>query len=132
MNAMISFRFSRNFLARSAIAILLSLPAGAFAQTTTPSAESSVRSYFSDIPVMIAIANCESGFREFNSDGSVLHGGTDDSMTGIFQIDPSIHASKALSMGFDLNTVDGNMGYARYLYGAEGTTPWISSFPCWG
>lgn len=104
----------------------------AFAQSDpNASVAAAVSSYFSDIPVMIAIAKCESGPRQFAIGGTPLYAGTGDRMVGIFQIDSSIHTAPALALGFDITTVIGNMGYARYLYGAEGTAPWISSFPCW-
>jgi peptidoglycan hydrolase-like protein with peptidoglycan-binding domain len=81
---------------------------------------------------MISIASCESGFRQFEGNGSPLYGGTDNEMIGVFQLDEPIHYSTALALGFDITTLAGNMGYARYLYGEDGTDPWISSFPCWG
>jgi peptidoglycan hydrolase-like protein with peptidoglycan-binding domain len=89
-----------------------------------------VKSYFADIPVMIAIATCESGPRQFAANGSPLLGGN-GVMVGVFQIDETIHTGIAASLGFDINTLTGNLGYARYLYGEDGTEPWISSFPCW-
>ncbi len=91
--------------------------------------EKMVRSYFADVPIMFPIAKCESGFRQFRSDGRVLYGGT-GSMIGIFQIS-SGHTSKATSLGFDIQTIDGNLGYARYLYNKQSTDPWISSIDCW-
>ena len=105
--------------------------------TTTPPVinsnvgiEAQVRTYFANTPVMVAIASCESSFREFNSSGMPLNGGS-GGMIGIFQISSAIHAPIALSMGMDINTVAGNMAYANYLYQHDGTTPWLSSFPCW-
>jgi hypothetical protein len=98
---------------------------------TLAESEATVRAYFSDIPVMIAVAKCESSFREFNDNGTVMHGGYGNSMVGIYQIDPSVHRAKALSLGFNIDTIDGNIGYARYLYNHLGTTPWLSSFSCW-
>ncbi len=100
--------------------------------TTDPNAgvAAAVQSYFSDIPIMIAIAKCESGPRQFENNGTPLLGGT-GTMVGVFQLDETIHYAKALALGFDIDTLAGNLGYARYLYGAEGTEPWISSFGCW-
>jgi hypothetical protein len=133
----------------SVLSVAISLPGTVFAATdvistvtvtaSTTVATSSdpnagvaaqVQSYFADIPVMIAIAKCESGLRQFKSDGTPLLGGT-GTMVGVFQIDETTHYTAALALGFDINTVAGNLGYARYLYGAEGTEPWISSFGCW-
>ena len=93
--------------------------------------EASVRSFFADTPVMADIANCESQFHQFNSDGSVLHGGYRDRMIGIFQIAP-MHESEAEAHGFDLDTITGNMAYAKLLYDQNGTSPWLDSMPCWG
>ncbi len=97
--------------------------------TTPADIEKAVRTAFADVPIMIAIAKCESGFRQFTANGNVLYGGLGN-MIGIFQIS-SGHTAKALSLGFDILTVDGNIGYARYLYNAQSTDPWISSISCW-
>lgn len=131
-NKRLFFIFGAGF-AIAAIFAAMAVPGGyAFAQSD-PNAgvASSVAAYFADIPVMIAIATCESGPRQFAANGLPLYAGTDDEMVGVFQIDSSIHTAPALALGFDITTLAGNMGYARYLYGAEGTDPWISSFPCW-
>jgi hypothetical protein len=92
--------------------------------------EAAVRSYFADIPVMIAIADCESGFTQLNSSGAALNGGS-GGMIGVFQVNRSVHAKFALTLGDDINTLTGNMAYARYLYNNEGTVPWNSSKSCW-
>ena len=108
---------------------LLFLPSVAFAGTNV-GVETAVRSYFAETPVMSAIASCESEFTQFNSDGSVLHGGYKHTMIGIFQIAP-LHLPTAKAHGFDVNTVAGNMAYAKYLYEREGTRPWLDSSWCW-
>jgi hypothetical protein len=102
--------------------------------TSTPvhdavAVEKQVRDYFADIPVMIEIARCESKFRQFTDAGNVLRGGSGGGMVGIFQFFESIHAETALGLGFDLLTIEGNLGYARHLYTSEGTTPWVSCVP---
>ncbi|HYC79547.1 MAG TPA: peptidoglycan-binding domain-containing protein [Candidatus Binatia bacterium] len=86
--------------------------------------ESRVRASFPDMPEMVGIAQCESGFRQFNADGTPLRGGTAKRYIGIFQIDEQLHRARALSMAYDINTVDGNIAYARYMYFASGTNPW--------
>ena len=90
-----------------------------------------VESYFSDIPIMIAISGCESHFRQFDTDGSVYRGEQNHLDVGVMQINQHYHLDNALSMGLDLDTLDGNMAYARYLYEHEGTAPWSSSEYCW-
>ncbi len=109
----------------------------ASAQTTTPpdpftsaGVEARVREYFKDIPVMIPIAKCESGFRQFDSNQQPLHGGT-GTMIGVFQIGEEYHRTTAQSLGLNIDTLSGNMAYARYLYERDGTDPWLSSFQCW-
>lgn len=92
--------------------------------------ESRVRAYFSDAPIMIPVARCESEFRQFGISGA-LHGGVGGAMIGVFQVHSDVHADFALAQGMDIYTLEGNLAYARYLYEREGTRPWLSSFPCW-
>lgn len=85
--------------------------------------ESKVRASFSDVPTMIDIARCESGFRQFASDGTLLRGGPTKQYIGIFQINEA-HATKASSLAYDIKTVDGNIAYARHMFSVSGTNPW--------
>lgn len=97
--------------------------------------EEYVREYFNDAPVMIEIAECESQFRQFGKDGNVLKNSAGSSAIGIFQIMASIHEPTAKKLGLDLNTIQGNAAYARYLFDKQGTKPWeadSSSKNCWG
>ena len=96
--------------------------------STLKTVEERVREYFSDVPVMIDIARCESNFRQFNDSGSVLRGGGGD-FIGIFQISERTHSDSAKVLGFDLETVEGNMGYSKYLYKQSGASPWSSCVP---
>jgi hypothetical protein len=61
--------------------------------------EARVRQYFADSAVMVSIAKCESGFRQFNSDGTPLDGGSGGS--GSFSpanlIPPGVTASNVPS-----------------------------------
>ncbi len=98
-------------------------------KATRAEVQAAVESQFSDIPIMIAIARCESNFRQFTDSGNVLHGY--GSMVGVFQFDENIHHAIALAHGYNIDTLDGNLGYARYVYNKQGTDPWISSFSCW-
>lgn len=91
-----------------------------------------MRSYFSDIPVLIQVARCESHFRHRLADGSILRGKVDSADTGVMQINKRYHSIKAAELGYDLNDIYGNMAYARYLYEHKGTQPWSASQPCWG
>lgn len=125
--------------AKLTVAVKTSAPARKTYTTTkaysTPGAsaetESIVRSYFSDIPVMIEIARCESGFRHTLSDGSTLSGRVDSADTGVMQINRRYHQATANAMDLNLDTISGNMAYARHLYEEQGVQPWRSSSSCW-
>lgn len=93
--------------------------------------EEAVRTYFSDIPVMIQIARCESQFRHTLSDGSVLKGKVDPADTGVMQINARYHGAEAEKLGLDLTKLYDNMAYARDLYKRQGTQPWSASASCW-
>ncbi len=94
--------------------------------------EAIVRSYFKDIPVMIGVAKCESGFRHQLADGSVLRGRVDSADSGVMQINKRYHEAAAAAMNLDLDDIYGNMAYARHLYETQGTQPWKASMSCWG
>jgi hypothetical protein len=122
------------YLFLAIIAIVLSFHASriqpAQAQLRMPSGnnaglEATVRNFFIDSPDMITIAQCESGFRQYNNAGTVLLGGVGTNV-GIFQINEVAHAATALGLGFDIYTPEGNMGYAKYLYQKQGVKPWAS------
>ncbi len=97
---------------------------------TNGSIESQIRTHFESDQVMINIARCESEFTQFRRDGSVLRGGYKGRMIGIYQIAP-MHIPDATRLGFDVETVEGNIGYAQYLYDLYGTSPWLDSAHCW-
>ncbi len=92
--------------------------------------EKVVRTAFRDTPILIKIARCESGFRQFDDKGNVLKN-PESSATGVMQIMSSYHRKIAVKLGYDIRTLDGNLGYAKWLYKNEGTTPWESSIHCW-
>ena len=95
------------------------------------STEAKVREYFSDIPVLIQVARCESTFRHTLADGSVLKGKVDSRDTGVMQINTYYHGTEAAKLGLDLTVLEDNMAYARNLYERQGTQPWSASAPCW-
>lgn len=103
-----------------------------FEQANTPTeVKEAVEEIFGEKHVMVKVAKCESEFRQFNSDGSVLQGKADPRDTGVMQINKKYHQEAARKLGFNLQTLEGNLGYAKYLYEKEGTTPWNSSSSCW-
>lgn len=99
--------------------------------STVTNTEQIVRSYFEDIPVMIQIARCESAFRHKLEDGSVLKGVVDPADTGVMQINKRYHEKTAATMNLNLEDINQNMEYARFLYETQGTQPWSASSSCW-
>jgi len=88
-------------------------------------------------PEMIPIIKCESHFRHYNKDGTVLTNRAGSSATGVAQILASVHPDpKVLSLynkrfntnltaeDFDITTIEGNLGYALMLYELRGTRDW--------
>jgi hypothetical protein len=94
--------------------------------------EEAVRSYFTDIPVLIEVARCESHFQHEMTDGSILQGRIDPADTGVMQINKRYHEATATAMHLDLDDLHDNLTYARHLYERQGTQPWSASMPCWG
>jgi hypothetical protein len=90
-----------------------------------------VEEYFEDAPIMIDVAYCESRFRQFNENGTPLRGRVNAADVGVMQINEKYHAATAVKLGHDLETLEGNLAYARYLYETQGTKPWVHSSPCW-
>lgn len=136
----------RTYIAATFFVLCALMPIAARADATTSATSSSatttivhtnvgiedkVKAAFPDAPVMVNVAQCESLFRQFTDTGSVFYGGLNKNMVGIFQLYSSVHRTIALSLGFDITTVDGNIGYARHLYDTQGTDPWLDSFSCW-
>ena len=95
------------------------------------SIEEYVRAYFADAPIMAEIAACESKFRHFGKNGSVLRGEIVREDIGVMQVNEYYHKKTAQKLGLDLYSIEGNVTYARYLFEKEGTTPWLSSSKCW-
>jgi len=112
----------------------LAVEANQYGSTTTEAiktVEETVREYFADIPVMIEVARCESKFRQFADSGNVLRGGVDGQMVGVYQFFDRYHIAPAAALGFDIETLEGNLEYARHVYTLEGTSPWNSARDCW-
>lgn len=93
--------------------------------------ENYVRSYFAETEVLAEISRCESQFRHLDSQGEVLRGKVNPADVGLMQINEKYHGQKAAELNLDLETIDGNLAYAKYLYEKEGIQPWSASAPCW-
>jgi hypothetical protein len=96
------------------------------------SVEDVVRSYFKDIPIMIEVARCESGFTHIDpSTGKVFRGYANPKDVGVMQINEDYHLPTAKKMGLEITNLKDNLAYARYLYEQNGIRPWNASRPCW-
>ncbi len=94
--------------------------------------EQYVRKYFSDIPIMIQVARCESTFRQLDDDGEVHRGRVNSEDVGVMQINEHYQLQTAVKGNYNIYTLEGNTAYARNLYEKQGTAPWNSSKACWG
>lgn len=117
---------------RVVAATALVAPTTTEARYSPETIERVVRVFFPESPVMIDIARCESGLRQYSAPGMTLRGGWQGKMIGLFQLHETYHRSVALSKGYNIDTLLGNVLYARELHRAEGTVPWRSSQHCWG
>ena len=87
---------------------------------------------FDALPAILeAIAFCESGNRQFNSDGLVLRGRVNPYDAGKFPINTLYHGRRAQELGIDLYTEAGNTEFALLLFEEQGTQPWKASAKCW-
>jgi hypothetical protein len=93
--------------------------------------EAYLRKEYIDNPILVDIARCESTFRQFHKDGTLVHGRVDNADVGVMQINLRYHGDTANKMGIDLKTVKGNVEYGQYLYDKFGTKPWSASEKCW-
>ncbi len=93
--------------------------------------EKYLREQYSDTPILLEIARCESELRQFNSNGNVLRGRVDRDDIGVMQINERYHADTAKVLGYNIHTIEGNVSYAKYLYEKEGAKPWKASQKCW-
>ena len=80
---------------------------------------------------MAKVAWCESRYRQFNEDGSVLRGVVNSQDVGVFQINEKYHLETAKELNIDIYTTVGNVAYAIYLYNNQGLSPWEYSSECW-
>ncbi|MEI6057742.1 MAG: hypothetical protein WCQ60_02105 [bacterium] len=113
------------------VAIVASTTVSNIDNISTSSTMAFVKSYYSDEPVLIDIARCESSFRQYDKNGNILRGKVNAADIGVMQINEKYHLETAKSMGYDIRTTAGNLAYAKYLYDTQGADPWSASQPCW-
>jgi hypothetical protein len=93
--------------------------------------EEYVKTYFRDTPVLAEIARCESQYRHYTTNGKLLRGRVVNEDVGVMQVNETYHLAASKKLGYDIHTLDGNLGYAKYLYDKQGVRPWASSAACW-
>lgn len=93
--------------------------------------EKYLRDQYSETPLLVEIARCESTFSQFDSEGNVVRGRINPQDVGVMQINEKFHVETAEALGYDLHTLEGNVAYAKYLYKKQGAAPWKASSKCW-
>ncbi len=99
--------------------------------TAPISLEKYVKEYFKDDPILAEVAKCESTYRHYKKDGTVIRGLVNSDDIGVMQINEKYHADRAEKLGFDIYNLEDNLAYAKWLYEKEGLKPWKSSSKCW-
>lgn len=90
-----------------------------------------LRSELKPICACESVGNPNEEPRQFNADGSVIRGRIDPDDTGMCQINKRYWLAKAQSLGYDIETEQGNIQMANWIYDQSGTQPWKWSKPCW-
>lgn len=74
---------------------------------------------------------CESSNSHFDNEGEVIKGKMNSSDIGKYQINKVYWEKKAIELGYDIYTEQGNENMALWIYEHYGTIPWLWSFDCW-
>jgi len=89
-------------------------------------------------PQLKMICSCESAFggpnnepRQFDSNGAMIVGKPNPADWGACQINSTLWQKIAMTLGYDIKTYAGNIGFAKWLYDKKGSSPWLWSAGCW-
>jgi hypothetical protein len=82
--------------------------------------------------ILVKIAECESGNKHFNSDGTVIVGRKNNEDRGRFQVNRIVWGKKAKELGYNIDTEIGNQNMAVWIFENFGSEPWVYSKSCWG
>lgn len=85
---------------------------------------------FPNDPIMVQVAMCESGMRQFDANGEVVRGIYHPPDTGLFQVNSAVWGKKAIELGYDIFTLEGNIKMAQYILKVQGLNAWVSH-GCW-
>lgn len=103
------------------------IPSATYVVDLPPQIEESVV-----IPLeLLAVAQCESGGRQYDKDGNVVRGKINSLDTGKWQVNIYHWGKDAKKLGYDLETEEGNTKMALWIYKNYGLTPWRWSRWCW-
>lgn len=79
---------------------------------------------YSEAVALVARAQEESGFRQFNDDGSILRGEVNPKDVCAFQINEDYWLEKAKELGHDIYTLNGCIEMALVIYKERGLDAW--------
>lgn len=68
---------------------------------------------------------------QFNEDGNVLQGKRHPADHGACQINLDVWYEKSVALNYDVDTTDGNIRMANYIWSIRGTRDWNASRSCW-
>jgi hypothetical protein len=74
-------------------------------------------------PLVEAIGDCESHFRQYEKNGTLLKSPTGD--VGVAQINEKVWGKKAKELGLDIYTTLGNLFMARHVAEVQGLDAWV-------
>jgi hypothetical protein len=93
---------------------------------TPAKVESLIRDYFPDAPIMVKVAQGESGLKHWHNDGRVVRGIVDKDDTGLMQINNRYWGEEAARLGLDYeNSIVDNVRMARHIMDTQGITAWV-------
>jgi len=93
--------------------------------------EEEIKLFFKDNPIMISVARCESTFKQYDPRTGEVLKNPGSSATGAMQLMSSYHRAPAKDLGWDIDTLEGNLLYADEMYRTSGLVPWEASRHCW-
>jgi len=91
-------------------------------------------------PELLPVCSCESSYegnkhsipQQFEPASTTVRTGRINKFDkGMCQINVKIHADAIKAMNINVETAEGNVAFANYLYDSQGLKPWNWSKSCW-
>lgn len=95
------------------------------------SVEERILKEFPEHPSMLEVARCESGVRQYDSNGNVIRGNDNPNDVGLFQINEDYWLEEAQKQGINIYTLEGNIEMAKVILSQQGISAWNWSKHCW-